>query len=157
MNGPPTGTVTFLFTDIEGSTKLWEDDAPAMRVALARHDDVLRSAMGEHGGYVFKTVGDAFCVTFTTAPDALEAALEAQRRLLSSEWKQTGPLRVRMALHTGAAEERGRLLRTSPKQGGEAALCSSRRASGALASHPGAGARSTSYGDELEGPRGAAP
>jgi predicted ATPase/class 3 adenylate cyclase len=106
MNGPPTGTVTFLFTDIEGSTKLWEDDAPAMRVALARHDDVLRSAMGEHGGYVFKTVGDAFCVTFTTAPDALEAALEAQRRLLSSEWKQTGPLRVRMALHTGAAEER---------------------------------------------------
>src|SRR5215212_8653770 len=106
MNGPPTGTVTFLFTDIEGSTKLWEDDTPVMRVALARHDDVLRSAMGEHGGYVFKTVGDAFCVTFTTAPDALEAALEAQRRLLSSEWKQTGPLRVRMALHTGAAEER---------------------------------------------------
>ena len=48
MNGPPTGTVTFLFTDIEGSTKLWEDDAPAMQVALARHDDVLRSAMGEH-------------------------------------------------------------------------------------------------------------
>src|ERR671920_522016 len=107
MNGPPTGTVTFLFTDIEGSTKLWEDDAQAMRVALARHDDVLRSAMGEHGGYVFKTVGDAFCVTFTTAPDALEAALQAQRRL--------------------------------------------------LASHPGAGARSTSYGDELEGPRRAAP
>jgi predicted ATPase/class 3 adenylate cyclase len=106
MNGPPTGTVTFLFTDIEGSTKLWEDDAPAMRAALARHDDVLRSAMGEHGGYVFKTVGDAFCATFTTAPDALEAALEAQRRLLSSEWKQTGPLRVRIALHTGAAEER---------------------------------------------------
>jgi class 3 adenylate cyclase len=103
---PPTGTLTFLFTDIEGSTKLWEHDAPAMQAALARHDEVLRWAIEEHGGHVFKTVGDAFCCAFPTAPDALEAALETQRRLLSSEWEQTGPLRVRMALHTGAAEER---------------------------------------------------
>jgi predicted ATPase/class 3 adenylate cyclase len=103
---PPTGTLTFLFTDIEGSTKLWEQNAQAMRSALARHDELLRHAIEEHGGYIFKTVGDAFCCVFPTAPDALEAALETQRRLLSSEWEQTGPLRVRMALHTGAAEER---------------------------------------------------
>ena len=106
MASPPTGTLTFLFTDIEGSTKLWERDAQAMQVALARHDEILRSAIDERGGYVFKTVGDAFCAVFLTAPDALEAALEIQRRFLSSEWEQSEPLRVRMALHTGAAEER---------------------------------------------------
>jgi predicted ATPase/class 3 adenylate cyclase/Tfp pilus assembly protein PilF len=103
---PPSGTVTFLFTDIEGSTKLWEHNALAMQAALARHDEILRGAIEERGGYVFKTVGDAFCAAFSTATDALEAALEAQRRLLSSEWEQTGPLRVRMALHMGAVEER---------------------------------------------------
>ena len=105
MASPPTGTLTFLFTDIEGSTKLWEHDSPAMQAALARHDEILRGAIEERGGYVFKTVGDAFCCAFPTAPDALEAALETQRRLLSSEWEQSGPLRVRMALHTGAAQE----------------------------------------------------
>jgi class 3 adenylate cyclase len=103
---PPTGTLTFLFTDVEGSTKLWENNAPAMQVALARHDELLRRSIEERGGYVFKTVGDAFCATFPTALDALEAASEIQRRLFSSEWDQSGPLRVRMALHTGAAEER---------------------------------------------------
>ena len=103
---PPTGTVTFLFTDIEGSTKLWEKNAPAMQAALARHDELLRWAIEERGGYVFKTVGDAFCAAFPTAPDALEAALSAQRTLFADEWPQTGPLRVRVALHTGAAEER---------------------------------------------------
>ena len=106
MASPPTGTLTFLFTDIEGSTKLWEDNAPAMQAALTRHDELLKSSIEDHGGYVFKTVGDAFCCAFLTAPDALEAALEIQRRLLSSEWEESGPLRVRMALHTGAAEER---------------------------------------------------
>ncbi len=106
MASPPTGTLTFLFTDIEGSTKLWERDSSVMQVALARHDEILRSAIEERGGYVFKTVGDAFCCAFLTAPDALECALEIQRRLLSSEWEHIGTLRVRMALHTGAAEER---------------------------------------------------
>jgi predicted ATPase len=77
-----------------------------MHKALARHDEMLRDAIEERGGYVFKTVGDAFCAAFPTAPDALEAALEAQRTLLSEEWGKTGPLRVRMALHMGAAEER---------------------------------------------------
>jgi len=106
MASPPTGTLTFLFTDIEGSTKLWEDNAPAMQAALARHDELIRRAIEERGGYVFKTVGDAFCAAFPTAPDTLEAALETQRRLLSSDWEQSEPFRVRMALHMGVAEER---------------------------------------------------
>jgi class 3 adenylate cyclase len=103
---PLTGTVTFLFTDIEGSTKLWERSPEAMSEALARHDKILHETIEIHGGHVFKTVGDAFFAAFSTATDALEAGLESQRKLFSSEWGQTGPLRVRMALHTGAAEER---------------------------------------------------
>jgi predicted ATPase/class 3 adenylate cyclase/Tfp pilus assembly protein PilF len=103
---PPTGTVTFLFTDIEGSTKMWERSPHAMHRALSRHDEILREAIEEHGGYVFKTVGDAFCCAFLTAPDALESALEAQRSLLKERWAESDPLRVRMALHMGVAEER---------------------------------------------------
>src|SRR5919112_3108876 len=57
MASPPTGTLTFLFPDIEGSTRLWENNAPAMQAALARHDEILRSAIEERGGYVFNTVG----------------------------------------------------------------------------------------------------
>jgi predicted ATPase/class 3 adenylate cyclase len=106
MPSPPTGTVTFLFTDIEGSTRLWERSPEAMSEALARHDEILRRAIEAQGGYVFKTVGDAFCCAFPTAPEALDAALKAQRALFSSEWEETGPLSVRMALHTGATEER---------------------------------------------------
>ena len=85
---------------------MWERSPQAMQAVLARHDELLRRAIEEHGGYVFKTVGDAFCCAFTTAPDALEAALEAQRLLLEERWAESGPLRVRMALHMGAAEER---------------------------------------------------
>jgi len=106
MAGSRTGTITFLFTDVEGSTALWEKYSNAMSEVLSRHDEVLRTAIKAHNGHVFKTVGDAFHATFSTAPDALEAALEAQRVLLHEEWPETGPLRVRMALHTGAAEER---------------------------------------------------
>ena len=106
MDSPPTGTITFLFTDIEGSTKLWERGPEAMSEALPRHDKILRETIETKGGLVFKTVGDAFCAAFSTAKDALEAALESQRRLVSSEWEQSGSLRVRMALHTGTADER---------------------------------------------------
>src|SRR5438270_4291439 len=77
----PAGTVTFLFTDIEGSTQLWEQYPEAMRQALARHDALLRHAIEAHGGHVFKTVGDQFCAAFATASDALAAALAAQRDL----------------------------------------------------------------------------
>src|SRR5215204_6403418 len=101
-----TGTITYLFTDVEGSTSLWEKNPNAMSEALSRHDEILRTSIKAHYGHVFKTVGDAFHATFSTAPDALEAALEAQRTLLEEDWAETGPLRVRMALHTGAAERR---------------------------------------------------
>src|SRR5215217_6025113 len=107
MDGPPTGTVTFLFTDIEGSTKLWERHPSAMHTALARHDEILQRAIGSRGGYVFKTVGDAFCAAFADASDALEAALETQRALFGEEWEGGFVIKVRIALHTGAAEERG--------------------------------------------------
>lgn len=102
----PTGTVTFLFTDIEGSTRLWEQHPRAMRVALVQHDEILRQAVEANRGHVFKTGGDGFCVAFDTAPDALAAAFAAQLALQQAEWKEVDPLRVRMALHTGSAEVR---------------------------------------------------
>src|SRR5258708_16579183 len=107
MQNLPTGTVTFLFTDIEGSTKLWEQNPEMMKSALARHDALLRKIIEQHGGYIFKTIGDAYCAAFGSAARAVDAALEAQRALQSEAWDaQIGPLRVRMALHTGMAEER---------------------------------------------------
>jgi predicted ATPase/class 3 adenylate cyclase/DNA-binding XRE family transcriptional regulator len=102
----PSGTVTFLFTDIEGSTQLWEQHPQGMPSALARHDAVLQQAITAHDGVVFKTVGDAVYAAFARAPDASVAALAAQRVLQAEGWGATGPLRVRMALHTGVAEER---------------------------------------------------
>ena len=102
----PSGTVTFLFTDIEGSTTRWEHHPEAMQAALARHDVLVRTAIREHGGHVVKTMGDAFHAAFSRAPDAVAAALDAQSRLQAEAWSEIGPLRVRMALHTGAAEER---------------------------------------------------
>ena len=106
MRQPPTGTVTFLFTDIQGSTGLWESDPDAMRPALARHDQIMRQAIEAHEGYVFKTVGDAFCAAFATAPQALAGALAAQLALADGPWETATPLLVRMGLHTGSAEER---------------------------------------------------
>jgi predicted ATPase/class 3 adenylate cyclase len=106
MSPMPGGTVTFLFTDIEGSTKLWEQHPDAMRTALARHDELLRQAIEDNEGVVFKTIGDAVCAAFATAPDALNAALAAQCSLHSEHWPDALSLRVRMALHTGATELR---------------------------------------------------
>ena len=77
----PTGTITFLFTDIEGSTRLWEAQPETMELAVARHDALLRAAIETNGGTVFKTVGHAFCAAFHTAPEAVEAALAAQQNL----------------------------------------------------------------------------
>ncbi len=102
----PTGTITFLFSDIEGSSKKWERQPDAMRVALATHDRLLRTAFEANGGYVFKTIGDAFCVAFDTAHDALTGAVAAQRALQAVTWDSVGEMKVRMALHTGAAEQR---------------------------------------------------
>lgn len=102
----PSGMVTFLFTDIEGSTRLWERHGSAMGTAVALHDAILSDAIAAHQGHVFKTVGDAFCAAFSTVPDALAAVLAAQRALVAERWPETGPLRVRMAIHAGEAEER---------------------------------------------------
>jgi predicted ATPase/class 3 adenylate cyclase/DNA-binding CsgD family transcriptional regulator len=104
---PPSGTVTFLFTDIEGSTSLWEHDPQAMQRAFSRQEAIVREAMAAHGGYVYKMVGDAFQVAFSTAADALAAALAAQRALHAEAWGPVGTVKVRMALHTGVTEERG--------------------------------------------------
>ncbi len=116
MSTLPEGTATFLFTDIEGSTRLWERAPEAMREALARHDALLREAVEAHRGHVFKTIGDAFCAVFAAAPDALVAALAAQRELAgmvvraASEVSGTAAeemgLRVRMAVHAGTAQAR---------------------------------------------------
>ena len=102
----PTGTLTFLFTDIEGSTRLWETQRAEMQTALSRHDALLRDAVTAHRGHVFKTGGDAFYAAFPTASDAVAAALEAQRSLQVEPWPTPLRLKVRMALHTGAAELR---------------------------------------------------
>lgn len=105
MNIPlPTGTVTFLFTDIQGSTPLWEREPEKMAQALQIHNAALRQAFEANGGVVFKTVGDAFQAAFPTAPQALKAAIEGQRALQSAPWNELGPLKVRMGLHTGEAQ-----------------------------------------------------
>ena len=106
MPPPPIGTITFVFTDIEGSSQRWERFPEAMALALAKHDTILREAFDSHGGLVFKTIGDAFCVAFDTAQAAVAAVLRAQRLLRMETWDEVGDLRVRMAVHTGAAEYR---------------------------------------------------
>jgi predicted ATPase/class 3 adenylate cyclase len=103
----PTGTVTFLFTDIEGSTPLWEGEPDQMRLALARHDAILRTTIASHGGHAYKTIGDAFQAAFAFPADALAAALEAQRALAEQPWETSAPLRVRMGLHVGPAVAEG--------------------------------------------------
>ena len=102
----PTGTVTFLFSDIEGSTKRWEAHKDAMQAAVARHDEIVRTAIVANGGYVFKTVGDAFCAAFPTGPSAVRAAVDVQRGLAAEDFSGVDGLRVRVGLHTGYADER---------------------------------------------------
>jgi predicted ATPase/class 3 adenylate cyclase len=105
--GVPSGTVTFLFTDIEGSTRLWEAVPEAMHAALARHDEILKGEIAAHGGHVFSTGGDGFAVAFSRARDALAAAAEAQAGLAAESWPEGAAVKVRMGVHTGEAEERG--------------------------------------------------
>jgi predicted ATPase/class 3 adenylate cyclase len=102
----PFGTVTFLFTDIEGSTQLFQKHPEAMKSALARHHAILRQAIESHDGYIAQISGDSFIAAFHTAPDALAAALTAQRNLSAEPWIETGPICVRMGLHVGTPEVR---------------------------------------------------
>lgn len=99
----PSGTVTFLFTDIEDSTRLWEKNPQEMLVAHPRHNQILREAIQSNKGYVFQVIGDAFCAAFDTAGDAVCAAVRSQLDLHNEKWK-VPHIRVRMGLHTGKAE-----------------------------------------------------
>src|SRR5206468_979508 len=106
MPALPSGTVTFLFTDVEGSTHLWEEHGTAMGAALARHDALLRLTVLAHGGHVVKSTGDGLHAAFARAEDAVAAATACQRAL-AADAAGCGPrLAVRIGLHTGATEER---------------------------------------------------
>lgn len=102
----PTETLTFLFTDIAGVAKLWEHNPKAMHLALAVHDDLVHRIIQEHGGLIFKTLGDSCYAAFNEAGQAIAAAIAAQRALFAQDWGEIGPLRVSMALHSGGAEWR---------------------------------------------------
>src|SRR5215203_6949635 len=102
----PAGTVTFLFTDIEQSTRGWERDAAAARIVVERHLALIRHGVETYGGVHFKTIGDATQSAFATAPQGVAAALNAQRALLDESWSSAERPRVRMALHAGTAEPR---------------------------------------------------
>jgi predicted ATPase/class 3 adenylate cyclase len=102
----PSGTVTFLFTDLEVSTRLWDQEPDAMRAALARHDSILRDAMAVHGGQVVKGRGDGVHAVFATADGAIGAAIDAQVAIGAESWGVSEPLRVRIGIHSGTAELR---------------------------------------------------
>jgi class 3 adenylate cyclase len=102
-----SGTLTFLFTDVEGSTRLWERFPQAMKRALERHDSILRAAVTAAGGQVVKTTGDGLMAVFGSAAEGVRACLAAQRGLVEEPWPETGVLRVRMGLHSGEAQPRG--------------------------------------------------
>ncbi|MCX6059410.1 MAG: hypothetical protein NTW69_14815 [Chloroflexi bacterium] len=108
MSELPSGTVTFLFTDIEGSTRLWQEQPEAMAISHARHDEILRDVIESNHGYVFQIVGDSFSAAFHNAIDGLRAVLTAQRGLQTSEFLKNSEvsvaIRARMGLHTGTAE-----------------------------------------------------
>src|SRR5512135_2985947 len=112
MNTPtqslPTGTVTFLFTDIEGSTQLWEQYPEAMKAALAKHDSILKKAVEANNGRVIKSTGDGIYAVFDSAIHGVAATLDAQRTLVTDAWDEIKPqaIRVRMGLHAGEAELR---------------------------------------------------
>lgn len=100
---PQTGVLTFLFTDIEGSTAHWDRSPDAMASALLTHDQILSETLTLHSGTIFKRVGDAFCCTFLRPLDAIAAAIDAQHKLAGQTWNAIGPLQVRIGIHTGSA------------------------------------------------------
>jgi len=103
----PSGTVSFLFTDIVGSTPLWDSHPAEMREALVRHDEILRKAVLAADGHVFSTGGDGLGAVFSRAGSAVAAAVDAQVALLGEPWPEPVELRVRMGVHTGEVHERG--------------------------------------------------
>ncbi len=107
MNSPPTGTVTFLFTDIEGSTKLSQEFPNALPLALDKHHSIMRSAIESNTGFIFEIIGDAFCAAFENADGAVSAAVDAQLYLKKEKWCEA-VIKVRMGLHTGIVEWNGK-------------------------------------------------
>ncbi|HXY94963.1 MAG TPA: adenylate/guanylate cyclase domain-containing protein [Acidimicrobiia bacterium] len=103
---PPSGTVTFLFTDLEGSTRLWEQHPEAMKDALARHDEILRQAIAAHDGHIVKMTGDGVHAAFGTADAGALTAVAVQQAVMAEQWGDIGALRVRVGIHTGPAEAR---------------------------------------------------
>lgn len=103
---PSPQTLTFLFADLEGSTRLWEQFPEAMKAAMARHDAILQAAVEASMGEVVKTTGDGLMATFGSTLDGVNACLDAQRRIQDEPWGETGPLHVRMALHVGESQPR---------------------------------------------------
>jgi predicted ATPase/class 3 adenylate cyclase/Tfp pilus assembly protein PilF len=102
----PTGTVTFLFTDIEGSTKLFQEFPEKLPSALRRHNEILRDAIESNRGHVFKIVGDAYCCAFENAADAVKAAVDVQRNLSEEKWDEA-EIKIRIGIHSGNAEWNG--------------------------------------------------
>src|SRR5215510_14428461 len=102
----PSGTVTFLFTDLEVSTRLWDQESDRIREALARHDGILREGVAEHDGFVVKGRGDGIHAVFATADAAVRAAIDCELAMSAERWAVSEPLRVRIGIHTGAAELR---------------------------------------------------
>jgi predicted ATPase/class 3 adenylate cyclase len=100
---PPSGTVTFLLTDLEGSTRLWEQGPDAMKAAMVRHDEILEKTIAAHRGHVFNRMGDGMAASFSTARDAVSAAAAIQQTLEAEPWGTAGPLRARVGLHTDEA------------------------------------------------------
>src|SRR5262245_48328488 len=99
----PAGTVTFLFTDLESSTRLWREHPETMKPASARHDAILRDVIAAHSGHVVKMTGDGAHAVFATASDAVAAAVGAQLAFETESWPVPEPLRVRMGIHSGPA------------------------------------------------------
>lgn len=106
--GQPTGTVTFGFCDVEDSTRLWSTNSREMAIAIPRHDELVRAAVADHGGYVFATGGDSFGAAFHRAADAAGWAVDVQNVIAQEPWPAGADLRVRIGLHTGETEERGK-------------------------------------------------
>lgn len=104
--GIPTGTVTFFFTDVESSTRLWEDHPTDMATALGRHDELVRRCIEENDGYVFSLAGDQFVAAFHGVDEAMAAAAATQEAMAAEPWPADTPIRVRIGIHVGVAEER---------------------------------------------------
>jgi class 3 adenylate cyclase len=100
---PPSGTVTFLLTDLEGSTRMWEQDPDAMKAAVVRHDEIVEKAIAAKQGFVFSRMGDGMAAAFSSAGDAVASAVAIKQALAEENWRTLSPLKARIGLHTAEA------------------------------------------------------